>query len=438
MIPDGIDDKYEVIRILHESAATAVLLVNYKKIGALRILKAIHKADSNAHSILSEAHLLQGFKSSHIPTIYEVEDTNDVFYLIEEYVEGISLREHLQKAKLTKEQLLYVSIEICKIIETLHTAGSEPVLYRDMKPEHVFMQGEEVKLIDFGIAIKKSDAKNAKTLGTKGWAAPEQLRGELLDERCDIYSVGKVIEFMQSNSYEKDDFRIKQIVDYATEEDPKKRIQSIEDLRAMLENLQGVRVNDKTGRKRLDRKIAVIGGGPAVGTTRVAISLCKYFNRKGVESYYKGIENDTVLKLWKNQKNAKLQKGVLYHDSFQGILEYGEAVEQHKAPDGLYIYDCGTNNEIPIGTDIILFVTSGAPWQQTEEYPAWIKDENVFIINNFSDRITSILLAKELKKKIYRYPTVQGVEFSRYEEKVFSAIFKHKKDLFIGCQQKKI
>ena len=60
LIPKGIEDKYEVIRILQETAATAVLLVNYKSIGALRILKAIHKASPNAHSILSEAHLLQG------------------------------------------------------------------------------------------------------------------------------------------------------------------------------------------------------------------------------------------------------------------------------------------------------------------------------------------------------------------------------------------
>ena len=78
MIPKGIEDKYEVIRILQESAATAVLLVRYKPIGALRILKAIHKAHPDANSILSESNLLQGIKSSQIPTIFEVEDTEEM------------------------------------------------------------------------------------------------------------------------------------------------------------------------------------------------------------------------------------------------------------------------------------------------------------------------------------------------------------------------
>ncbi|SEA47235.1 serine/threonine protein kinase [Pseudobutyrivibrio sp. ACV-2] len=435
MIPKGIDDKYEVIRILQETAATAVLLVNYKKVGALRILKAIHKADSNANSILSEAHLLQGFKSSQIPTLYEVEETDEFFYLVEEFVEGISLREYLQKNKLERNQLLHISIELCKIVECLHTAGSEPVIYRDMKPEHVYLAGDDIKLIDFGIAILKSNAKNAKAMGTKGWAAPEQLKGEALDEGCDIYGLGKVIEFMQMNSYGKDDFRIKQIVEYATKENPKDRFSAVEEMRASLESLQGARVNDKIGKKHLERKIAVIGGGPSVGTTRIAMSLCRFFNRKKIDCYYRDIEKDTVLKLWKNLKNAKLRKGVLYHDSFQGILEYGETVEHYKAPDGLYIYDCGSSKEIPLGTDIILYVVGGAPWQQVDEYPAWITDENVYVINNFSDRVTAITLAREIKKKVYRYPTVQDSEFSWNEEKVFSAIFKNKKDLFIGQQQ---
>ncbi len=435
MIPKGIDDKYEVIRILQETAATAVLLVNYKKVGALRILKAIHKADSNANSILSEAHLLQGFKSSQIPTLYEVEETDEFFYLVEEFVEGISLREYLQNNKLKVEQLLHISIELCRIIECLHTSGSEPVIYRDMKPEHVYLAGDDIKLIDFGIAILKSNAKNAKAMGTKGWAAPEQLRGEALDEGCDIYGLGKVIEFMQMNSYGKDDFRIKQIVEYATKENPRDRFSAVEEMRASLESLQGARVNDKIGKKHLERKIAVIGGGPSVGTTRIAMSLCRFFNRKKIDCYYRDIEKDTVLKLWKNLKNAKLNKGVLYHTCFQGILEYGEGVEHYKAPEGLYIYDCGSGKEIPLGTDIIIYVVGGAPWQQVDEYPSWIADENVYVINNFSDKVAAILLAKEIKKKVYRYPTVQDSEFSWNEEKVFSAIFKDKKDLFIGQQQ---
>ncbi len=429
MIPDGIDDKYEVIRILHESAATAVLLVNYKKIGALRILKAIHKASPNANSILSEAHLLQGIQSSQIPTIYDVEDTNEFIYLVEEYVEGISLREYLLKTKITKEKLIEIAIELCKIVEVLHTAGSEAVLYRDMKPEHVIMHNDSIKLIDFGISIKKSEANKAKPLGTKGWAAPEQLQGAMLDERCDVYGVGKVIGFMQTNSYAEDDFKIKQIVDCATKENINERLKSIEEIRIMLENLQGKNVYDKIGRRHLAKKIAVVGETHAVGTTRIAIALCNYFNMNRIDSYYKDLENNTVNILWKNLKNARLQKGVLYHESFKGILNYGENIEHYDPPSGLYIFDCGVNRNIPRDIDVVIYITSGALWQQSSGYPAWIKDDGVYIINNFSDRISCLRLAKELKKRVYMYPTVKGtLGVTKNEEKIFSAIFKHEKE----------
>ncbi|SDB45730.1 serine/threonine protein kinase [Pseudobutyrivibrio sp. YE44] len=435
MIPTGIDDKYEVIRVLQESAATAVLLVNYKKIGALRILKAIHKADPNAHSILSEAHLLQGFKSSHLPTLYDVDDTGDMYYLVEEFVEGISLREYLQKTKLSKNKLIYISIELCKIVEQLHTAGSEPVLYRDMKPEHVFMQGDTVRLIDFGISILKSEGRNAKPLGTKEWAAPEQLSGGNLDEQVDVFGIGKVIEFMQKGSYGKDDFKIKHLVDLSTNPDKDKRIRSVIDLRERLEKLQNDYVFKSKGKQHLEKKIAVVGGTSGVGTTRVAISLCQYFNKRGIDCYYRDIEKDTVVRLWRNLKNTNLKNGVLYHEDFMAIMEYGEAVEQQIPPMGLYIMDCGTNTELPFDTDIVLYVTSGMAWQQPEEYPNWINQNGVYIINNFSDRISCCLLAKELNKKVYMYPKTNIFGCSKEEEKVFSAILKNEKD-FIIKQQK--
>ncbi|MBR5635561.1 MAG: protein kinase [Pseudobutyrivibrio sp.] len=436
MIPKGIEDKYEVIRILQESAATAVLLVRYKPIGALRVLKAIHKANPNAYSILYESNLLQGIKSSQIPTIFDVEDTEEMYYLVEEYVEGISLREYLLETKLSIEKLLYIAIELCKIIETLHTAGSEPVLYRDMKPEHVFMEGDVVKLIDFGISIKKSEVKEAKPLGTKGWAAPEQLKGDYLDERCDVYGVGKVIEFMVENSYAKDDFRIKRIAAVATEPDIDKRVSSIVELKEMLEKLQGERVNNKIGQKRLDKRIAVMGDCHAVGTTKIAISLCCYFNKRKTACYYKDIEKDTVRKLWINLKNARLHKGVLYHEHFRGIMEYGAAVEKHNPPEGLYVIDCGCNKEIPIGTDIIIYVIGGASWQlNMDDLPEWIKDDGVYVVVNFANRFSCVQMAKKIGKKVFKYPLAIDLDISKDEENVFSAIFKNE-SISIVTQQK--
>ena len=430
MININLDDRYEVIDILQQSAATAVLLVRHKKIGALRILKAISKASPDADSILSEAHLLQGFESTHLPTIYEFEETAEVYYLIEECVDGISLREYLLGKKISREELLNIAIELCSIIDYLHTAGSQPVLYRDMKPEHVIMLDNRLKLIDFGISVEKSKSKNAKPLGTPNWAAPEQLKGEKLDERCDVYGVGKVIEFMLSNSYAKDDFKICYLVEKATAENVELRTETISELKSQLEAVLGSRENEKFGKKHLVRTIAVVGECEAVGTTHVAISLCRFFNKKKIDAYYKDIKKNTVNELWKVLKGAKLKEGILYHDSFRGIMNYGDTVEQIEPPSGLMILDCGKDAlELMLNVDIIIYVTSGAPWQQSMIYPPWIKENNVYILNNFSNKLTSIRKAKELGKRVYMYPTVKRtLDLSRDEERIFSAIFKNEKD----------
>ncbi|MCR5581196.1 MAG: protein kinase [Pseudobutyrivibrio sp.] len=431
LIPIGIEDKYEVISILHETAATAVLLVNYKQIGALRILKAIHRAHPNAHSILSEAHLLQGIKSSQIPTIYSVEDTDEMYYLVEEFIEGISLREYLLETKLTKAELLRLSISLCDVVYALHNATPEPVLYRDMKPEHIILQGEKLRLIDFGISIRKSEAARVMPLGTVSWAAPEQLKGHSLDERCDIYSVGKIIEFMQINSYAKDDFRLKKLVAQATAFTVDKRLKSIDELRSRLLELQGVRVNEKSDKGYLGKKIAVIGADDGIGTSHIAINLCRYLNKRKINAYYKDVENNTVHHLWNNLNKPTVKEGVLYHDSFRGILNYGDAVKSYSPPDGLYILDCGTNDMHIKDAWLVLYVTTSSPFKN-HHLPKWVKDSSVYIISNFSNKLGTIALAKAIGKKVYRYPLVPwSIKLSQDEERIFSTILKHEKDFNI-------
>lgn len=429
MINIDLDDKYEVIRTLHQSAATAVILVRHKKIGALRILKAISKASPNANSILSEANLLQGINSSLFPTIFEVEENEQFYYLIEEYIDGLSLREYLLCNKITKEELIEIAIKICELIEVLHTAGNEPMLYRDMKPEHVIMQDGKLRLIDFGITIKKSKASTAPVLGTPGWAPKEQLNGNFYDERCDVYGVGKVIEFMQINSYGKDDLSISRIIKKATAENILKRTKDIKELKQSLIKLQGSKENGKE-KRHLEKVIAVVGAVSGVGTTHIAIAMTRFFNQKGINAYYKDLKKNTVNELWKNLSGARIKEGILYHDSFSGLMNYGEATMHYQPPIGVQILDCGIDiGETLIEADLIIYVTSGTPWQLESKYPDWLKDNNVYVIDNFSNKLTTIKKAKDISKRIFMYPMVkQSLRLTKNEERVFQAIINNEKD----------
>ena len=428
MIPTGIEEKYDVVKVLRESAATTVLLVNYRKIGALRILKAIHRAHPDANSILSEAHLLQGIKSSQLPTIYSVEDTNDMYYLVEEFIDGISLREYLLETKISKEELIKLSLSICDVVEALHTSGNEPVLYRDLKPEHLILRDGQLYLIDFGISVKKSESAKAMPLGTCNWAAPEQLAGQMLDERCDIYSLGKIIEFLQINSYAKDDFKIKEIVKMATNTDLTMRTSSVKEVKKQLLAIQGKGVYEKFKEGNLCKKIAVVGGDHGIGTTFIAIQLCRYLNKRGIDAYYKNDEKNIVHHLLENLKQAHIKEGVLYHDSFKGILNYGDAIEHYKPPEGLYVMDCGTNLNNIFDSDIVLFVTCPSPWKNIN-YPDWIREKYVYVISNFSSKLSAIKIAKSINNRVFMYPTVLASKnIYKEEEKLFSSIFKNEKD----------
>ena len=428
MLPEGIEDRYDIVQILRETAATAVLLVNYKRIGALRILKAVSKAHPDANSILSEAHLLQGINSSQIPTIYSVEDTNEMYYLVEEYVEGQTLREYLLDIKLSKEELLELAISLCDVVEALHNAKNGPVLYRDMKPEHIILQEGAVRLIDFGISIRKSEAAKAMPLGTKNWAAPEQLKGKRLDERCDIYSVGKIIEFMQNNSYAKDDFKLKKLVSHATSEEADKRTKTILELKNQLYDLQNFKNKNESEKEYLAKNIAVVGSDHSAGTTLIAMNMCRYLNKRKLSTYYRDVEGDTVQNLWSNLKNAKIKEGVLYHENFKGILNYGEAVNKYTPPNGHRINDCGTNIEKAMGSDMVIFVINTAPTKK-QDFPDWIKSDSVYIICNFSSKLECIKLAKKLHKKVYMYPLLKSIKrLEKEEERIFSTILRNEKD----------
>ena len=157
------------------------------------------------------------------------------------------------------------------------------MLYRDMKPEHIILRNKEVWLIDFGISVKLSEAAKAKPLGTKNWAAPEQLTGENLTLQADVYSVGKVIEFMQSNSYAKDDIKLNKLIAKATANNINERIESISKLKEALLLIQNDKNNDKTREGYLGKTVAVVGADHAVGTTHIAIKLCRYLNENKIE-----------------------------------------------------------------------------------------------------------------------------------------------------------
>lgn len=439
MIPKGIDDKYEVVKTLQKTAASVVVLVKHRAIGDIRVLKAIQESHPDATNILSEANLLSGINSPQVPTIYDVGQLEGWYYLIEEYVKGESLQSILlNNQKISKEKILQITIGLCEIFETLHQSGEEAVLYRDLKPEHVMVFENQIRLIDFGIAVKKSKLDKTKPYGSIQWAAPEQIAGTVLDERSDIFGIGRIMQELKQKYEGSGALKYSHIAKLATEENPDNRYNSVSELkRAVMDIEKDSKQSYEREKKHLNMKIAVISLDKSVGCTHISIMLNRYLNEKKAKSIYVDKTDDkNVVMMSRNMENTRIKQGVLYHDSFAGVMEYGPAIEKNEIPPFIEVQDCGILHEQSLLADRIIVVVSCSPWKNQIDYPAWISQENVIIVSNFSTRLETFYLSKEMKKRVYQYPVNSARMLSKKEKKVFDAIMK-RENLIYGISEKK-
>src|SRR4030095_9987922 len=156
-----------------------------------------------------------------IVTIYEIGETGEHAYIVMEYVEGQSLRDLISKKEVKSEKVLDIAVQICDALVEAHSCG---IIHRDIKPENILLtERGRVKLVDFGLAktvsrrpvrggatAAASITESGTVMGTLSYMSPEQLRGEQLDERTDIFSFGIVLyelitgdlPFTGSNSFE--------------------------------------------------------------------------------------------------------------------------------------------------------------------------------------------------------------------------------------------
>src|SRR2546425_9551545 len=153
-----------------------------------------------------EAYAVSALKHPNIITIHEIGQADDLHFIVTELVEGLTLRDHLANSQLGWREAVRVAAQIADALNAAHTAG---IIHRDIKPENVIVQaGGHVKVCDFGIAKwvgatigeELSDATDAgiqtrmgATPGTLKYMSPEQARGEKLDPRTDIFSLGVVL-----------------------------------------------------------------------------------------------------------------------------------------------------------------------------------------------------------------------------------------------------
>ncbi|OVE80169.1 hypothetical protein BVY01_00775, partial [bacterium I07] len=141
---------------------------------------------------IHEARAASALRHNNICTIHEVDETEEghVFICMDHY-EGMTLKEKINERPLKLEEAIDISIQISKGLAEAHQAG---IIHRDIKPANIIItKKNEVKILDFGLAKLTGQTKLTKvgsTLGTAAYMSPEQLKGNPVDHRTDLWALG--------------------------------------------------------------------------------------------------------------------------------------------------------------------------------------------------------------------------------------------------------
>jgi serine/threonine protein kinase len=236
-----------------------------------------------------EARAASALNHPHILTIYEVGEDDGRPYIAMEYVEGETLRQKIESNGLGVEQILDIAIQIAGGLARAHELG---IIHRDLKPENLMLSRDGyAKILDFGLAklvaereralvadsdqktlIRGVETQSGTLLGTVNYMAPEQLLGQRVDRRCDVFSFGVVLcelltgaaPFVHDNRIDtmhailhrepkltngsrgELPFDLQRIISKALAKSPKERYQTVAELAAELKALKRDRELGKT------------------------------------------------------------------------------------------------------------------------------------------------------------------------------------------------
>jgi serine/threonine-protein kinase len=434
-----LSGKYRILSVLGTGSSGTVYLAEHLKLKIYRAIKCIPKVTAHSSSFpleepfYHEANLLKNLNHPGIPLIYDIDEDDDFVYMIEEFIQGESLENFvLHHEDISQELIIKSGIQLCDILDYLHHLAPCPILHQDLKPEHIILCGNQLKIIDFGIAsFFTGSGKHFQIYGTKEYAAPEVFSQLPNSTASDIYSLGRVLEFVAEHAASGCSPELWQLIREVTAEDPNARPGSAADIKTSLIALQN---QARSSSSHLIRNIAVIGSRTGVGATHIAIALATALNKCGSPTLYMSMDAKPVLEdIAQANYHIREQDGIYYYNHFKGIPDYGDGISSLISPEDCIIQDFGCCSCPPdnfTSYDLVLLVLGGSDW----DFPAAcslaqqfsLLPQTVYLCN-LGNKKAARKLARQLHKSVYCFP-FDPVPYQdrREKDRLISAIL-HKK-----------
>jgi serine/threonine protein kinase len=253
----------EIQQLLGVGGMGAVFKVRQKeldRIAALKVLPGEMAADAGfTERFLREARLLASLSHPHLVTVYEFGQRDGIYFLLMEFIDGVTLRQALRAEpikKLGSKETLAIVGQLCDALQFAHDEG---VVHRDIKPENILIDKRgRVKIADVGLARLLGQSPTMPTLtrthqlmGIPACMAPEQIEGlPGIDHRADIYSMGVVFyelltgelplgRFSPPSERAKTDVRLDEVVLRTLAREPDRRYQQASEVKTDVEALRG-------------------------------------------------------------------------------------------------------------------------------------------------------------------------------------------------------
>jgi tRNA A-37 threonylcarbamoyl transferase component Bud32 len=247
----------EIIELLGMGGMGMVYKARQPRLDRIVALKIL-PVDSAQHLSFAErfnreAKALAKLNHPGIVNVYDFGQSGQYYYFIMEFVDGMNLRELLNKEPVTPRQALELVVQICTALQFAHDEG---VVHRDIKPENILLNKKgQVKIADFGLAKLLGTAPDTAltmsqaAMGTLNYMAPEQRQNaQGVDHRADIYSLGVVFyemltgevpmgRFEPPSKRVQVDVRLDEVVLRALEREPARRYQHVSEVKSNVENI---------------------------------------------------------------------------------------------------------------------------------------------------------------------------------------------------------
>src|SRR5438874_10864979 len=205
---------YRIMARLGEGGMGAVYRARDTRLGrdvAIKVLTAVTLSDKERLQRFEQEARATGMPNHpNLLTIYDVGTTEGTPFLVSELLEGETLRERLDRGAIPPRKAVDMALQVAHGLAAAHDKG---IVHRDLKPENIYITREgRVKILDFGIAklspiagkdgptFQMASTEPGIVLGTVGYMSPEQIRGELVDRRSDIFAFGAIVYEMLTGS----------------------------------------------------------------------------------------------------------------------------------------------------------------------------------------------------------------------------------------------